>query len=69
MFGASSPETLRSLHALGVIFNTQRKYAEAEVVFRKAWKRRSETLGANHEDTLETLDYLRDVPRSVRYSQ
>lgn len=32
-------------------------------MFREGWKGRGETLGANHEDTLESLSRLRDIIR------
>ena len=53
--GENHQDTLASLNQLGEALDFQAKYAEAEDVYRDAWKGRKETLGADHEDTLLSL--------------
>lgn len=47
-----------SLEALGGTLTSQEKYAEAEELYRQAWKTRKELFGPKDEETLKLLCYL-----------
>jgi CHAT domain-containing protein len=52
------PDTLTSLANLASLYQDQKRYGEAEPLFREALQTRRETLGARHPDTLTSLSNL-----------
>ena len=58
VFGATNPETLKTLSRLGSTAYLQGKYSEAEALFNQALPIQRATLGANHADTLYSMNGL-----------
>jgi serine/threonine protein kinase len=58
LLGADHPDTLESMHSLGVVLTQGGKLAEAIALFKKVRDARSAQLGPDHPDTLNTLDNL-----------
>jgi hypothetical protein len=50
--GPEHANTLMSMDNVGVALSNQKKYAEAEVMYRRAMEEREKTLGPEHADTL-----------------
>jgi hypothetical protein len=46
------------------VLQYQRKYTEAEELFRQTLKERAEILGEEHPDTLESINHLAGVLRT-----
>src|SRR6266550_2772408 len=53
--GGEHPETLATRHDLAVLFEAERRHAEAEVLFGQVLRSRRSVLGQTHPDTLNTL--------------
>jgi eukaryotic-like serine/threonine-protein kinase len=56
--GEEHPDTLIAMHALGVLYRQEGRYAESEALLTKALETRRRVLGQEHPDTLGTLDDL-----------
>ncbi|KAI9661687.1 MAG: hypothetical protein M1821_008925 [Bathelium mastoideum] len=56
--GVEHPDTLRSLHGLGIVLNQQGKYQEAEAVHRQGLETSRRLLGEEHPHTLDNLHGL-----------
>ncbi len=50
--GPKHSDTLMAIHNLGAVLENQKKYAEAERLFRECWELRREVDGALHPETL-----------------
>jgi tetratricopeptide (TPR) repeat protein len=57
-FGANHPDYAVALNKLGVVFQAQGKYAEAEGLFEQVLAIRDRALGGNHSAVGETLNNL-----------
>ena len=55
------PETASSLNNLGVLYDMQKKYSEAEALLQRALTIRKARLGETHPDTATTLRNLGSV--------
>jgi Tfp pilus assembly protein PilF len=58
VLGAEHPNTLTSVNQLGLVLASQRKYEEAEAMYRRALDGSEKVLGAEHPDTLTSLNNL-----------
>ena len=56
--GALAPETLRSLHKLGVLQRAKGEYGKAAATLKQALDGRRTTLGTQHEETLRAMNDL-----------
>ena len=57
-FGADSPDTLKSMRFLGMVYGRQGKYPEAEKISRESLETLRRTLGSEHPDTLGAMQAL-----------
>ncbi|MHC4088889.1 MAG: tetratricopeptide repeat protein [Planctomycetota bacterium] len=58
VLGDEHPQTLSSMHELGLLLKTQGKMSEAEPLYRQALEGRRRVLGEEHRETLETQHNL-----------
>ena len=58
VLGPEHPNTLSSMHYLGVQLGTEHRYPEAERVFREVLEIQRRIIGPEHLDTLETMNDL-----------
>ncbi|RYP52482.1 hypothetical protein DL768_002309 [Monosporascus sp. mg162] len=58
MLGRKHPDTLTSMHNLAVALQTQKKYGEAEVMYRQTIELREKVLGRKHPNTLASMNNL-----------
>ena len=63
LLGLDHKDTLESLYYVGVVFELQYNYVEAERVYQRALKRQEKILGEDHPDTLLTAHSLGSVLR------
>jgi serine/threonine protein kinase/tetratricopeptide (TPR) repeat protein len=61
VLGEDHPDTLSSIHSMGVLLKNQGKLAEAENHLREALEKRRRVLGAEHRDTLITVNELAEL--------
>ena len=52
-----------SANNLAIVLYSQSKFAEAEVLYRRAFTERERTLGADHIDTLNSANGLEELLR------
>ena len=57
-FGADSPDTLKSMRFLGMVYGRQGKYPQAEKISRESLETLRRTLGSEHPDTLGAMQAL-----------
>ena len=65
--GNRHPDTLISIHNLGVLLQHKGDLAAAEPLYREAVERRSETLGRGHSDTLASINDLDALLQKMSY--
>ena len=63
LLGLDHKDTLESLYYVGVVFELQYNYVEAERVYQRALQRQEKILGEDHPDTLLTVHSLGSVLR------
>jgi len=61
LFGASDPQTMRSVDDLAWILDRESRYAEAEKLQRETLDSRRRVLGPEHPDTLQSIMHLADT--------
>jgi tetratricopeptide (TPR) repeat protein len=69
-FGADHLNYAVALNKLGIVFQAQGKYSEAEGLFKRTLVIREKALGAKHPDVARTLNNLANVYRAQgKYSE
>lgn len=69
-FGSEDPRLVGTLHNLGVLYEIQGRYAEAETLLKRVLAIREKTLGANHREVVRTLNSLAEVYNAqARYAE
>ena len=58
LLGKDHPDTLRSLHYIGVDYSNLGRYKEALETDKRAYEARRQVLGVNHPDTLSSLNSI-----------
>jgi serine/threonine protein kinase/TolA-binding protein len=58
LLGNEHPDTLKSIHVMGLLLQTQGKVSEAEKLYRESLTGRERALGPEHIDTLESRHNL-----------
>jgi len=69
VLGEEHPDTFKSMDSLAVLLQNQRKYDEAEVLYRKALDGRKKVLGEEHPDTLSSMSYYAYCVERRRYRE
>ncbi len=65
--GTLHPNTAASLSNFAEVHMSQRKYKEAELLFRQAFAIRQQTLGKEHPDTAGSLWWLAVLAKQKRH--
>jgi len=60
-FGAASPDTVKSMRGLGLVYGRQGNYPAAEKIARECLETLRRTLGSEHPDTLSAMQTLGTV--------
>ncbi|KIM89575.1 hypothetical protein PILCRDRAFT_1920 [Piloderma croceum F 1598] len=70
LLGPQHLGTLRAVHQLAIVYDSQGRYKEAETLYGRVLKGRQKLLGSKHMDTLGTVHNLASTYQSQgRYSQ
>ena len=69
MLGHEHTDTLTSTNNVGVALHNQKKYVEAEVIYRRAMEGTEKTLGPEHADTLRSVKDLEVVLSQQKFEE
>ena len=58
VMGPDHPDTINSINNLASCLNDQRRFEDAEPLYRQALEARVRVLGASHPDTMTSLNGL-----------